>query len=379
MWNGNIAGWGGVAPLGGTWVSNIPTVISTGAPDDNGAFMRLTAATDATGSGGGFSFGSPAANTLAAAATAAYSCRVMVRASASFNAYMLIRWYNSSGVQVGDNSAIANGVITANGWTEFKVTNVTAPAGTARAFVTVYNNGPTYTWLTGATMDIAGCLFENAGAVLPYFNGSYPVDAATGWTYSWTGTVGASPSYFNAPARSSGNIASYGSNKGGQVPGGAYRIIQIGAAVSLWAFTSNTEVVANAGDYFTSRWQVRLVSGSAVPVTVSGRNGYYSGVFLGNGSTPGTWTLPVDGSWVDIALPATIAAPAGSVSMRLMLYAGMATAPGTTIELRRCLAEKVPAATAVVGAYFDGASAADGDYTYSWSGTVDSSPSMASP
>jgi len=328
-------------------------------------------------------------DTMSAAANGVYTISCYVAHNAAVPGEAQIQYSfrdNANTVLASANSPFVTGIPGDKSWTRVSITTPAAPAGTTKILIIgiVQTQSGQRTVVAGESCWFTDGLVEIAGGALPYFDGSTPADADTGWTYSWRSGVNASSSDWTAPvpALLAGNFGAYQSNRGGRTKAGdVLRVIQLGATPqTIYAYQPSADIVANPGDFFTGRWQARVVSG--VAITVSPRLGFYSsaGSFLANAGSGANTTLPADGSWVDLTVPAQLAAPATTASVRLMLYSvGNNTTPGTTIELRRSLVEKAPAATTTVGSYFDGATAADPDYRYAWAGTANASPSVATP
>lgn len=316
-----------------------------------------------------------------------YTCSTYVAHNATVNGEADCTWQfldNANTVLSSGIGPMTTGIPGDKTWTRVSVVTPAAPAGTTkiRLIVIVRTQAGTRNVAAGENCWFTDCLIEVAGGVLPYFDGAFSPDPETGWTYGWGSTPHASISSWTAPTRSSGNMSAYNSNKGGNVPSGAYRVIQVGPTnASLWMFQFTAENTTTDGDYFSARWQARWVSGSAV--SLSPRLGFYGAAFQSYAGTGANVSLPADGSWVDLVVPAQNApiAGGGAISVRLMCYSNGPTSPGTTIEFRRVLVEKstVPVAAANVGAYFDGDTAADADYIYSWQGTANASPSIQTP
>lgn len=174
-WSKSATGWGLVAPTGGAWSGAAPTVVTSGAPDDNGAFLRGTISTASTATGGGFSFGSSASDLLPVKAGVPWSFRSLVRTSHPGSAYLLVRWYSPTGAQVGDNSNILTLNLLANTWTEYRLDGLVPPAGATRGFLTWYRSTGG-NWAVGDTMDLAGLIIEQAARAGTYFDGSYGSD-----------------------------------------------------------------------------------------------------------------------------------------------------------------------------------------------------------
>lgn len=234
---------------------------------------------------------------------------------------------------------------------------------------------------TATTFNVDQIMVEATDVVGPYFDGTTPTDAATGWAYAWLGTAWNSVSDWVAPS-ASGNITpyAYGNNKGGITTSGVLHVYQTQSSNGgLFAYHSGTEITAAAGEFWAGRYQIRQVGGSG-PVTVSPRIGTYAstGAFVGITTQGSNLTLTNDGVWYDAILPSSVVAGAGSVAASMSAYAaGSATPAGTRIEIRNAVLDKVPATGLSIGGYFDGSSPATSTgLSYAWTGTPDASTSV---
>lgn len=168
-WSKSTTGWGVVAPTGGVLAS--VAVVANGAPDDGGAFMRVTCTTSGTATGGGAAFGTTNIDHVPVTPGIPYSFRTMLRTNRDNIAIQyLVRWYNAAGAQVGDQSAILIKTVRSDRWSEFKIEGVVPPDGAARAFITIYFVSGAI-WQSGDTLDCAGMLIEQGQKVGTYFDG----------------------------------------------------------------------------------------------------------------------------------------------------------------------------------------------------------------
>jgi hypothetical protein len=374
----------GVAPVNGTWTG--PTLTLSTEDRD---FTRLTvASTSGTATGGGFAFGSSGADTLPVVAGKTYSARVFARWSmgGSGTAYALLRWYDGTGTQVGDNSAATpNYTMTAGVWQEFDIVDVTAPAGATRGFITVYHVSGGAGWTVGDTFDVSYPQMELGPTALPYFDGSRD-DAPDGLTYAWTGTINASASTAT-PTFGSLSAGALGYQRvTWQVPGAATDGTDV-AACYLGACTSTTAPnpllvfsqdapAAAAGDIVKGRLRMRVLGATADQVITPKLFAYTSG---GSGlsaiSTGANVTLPMDGSWVDVVIPAGVC-PASTGQARFYINSVGSIRTEAIVQVSNQLIEKATVVGELPGTYFDGSSFSDTRHLYTWSGTADASASI---
>jgi hypothetical protein len=367
-----------VAPVNGTWTGPSLTL---GTEDRD--FTRLTVATTSgTATGGGFAFGSAGADTLPVVAGKTYSVRVFARWSmgGSGTAYALLRWYDGTGAQVGDNSAATpNYTMTAGVWQEFAISGVTAPAGATRGFVTVYHVSGGAGWAVGDTFDVSYPQMELGPTALPYFNGSStPPD---GLTFSWTGAINASassamPTDGSLTAGAIGYLRSTWQLPGAATDGTDVAAAYVGASTSNILVFSEDSPAAAPDDLVKGRLRARLVGASA-PMTLTPKLFAYTAATVGISaiSTGPNVDLPIDGSWVDLVVPAGTC-PASTAQARFYVTVNGAADNDAIIQVSNQLIEKAAAVGEQPGSYFDGSSISDTRHFYSWAGTADASASI---
>lgn len=302
----------------------------------------------------------------------------MLRSSLLQVAKISFYWYDSGGVQIGrTNLDTQLSTLQPNVWTKVAgtITVPTVPAGVTSMGVSVDMHGIGGTiWTVGSTLDGTALLVEKSDEKLTYFDGmSSPTDA--GWVYSWTGATNASASVLTAPKIAAGNlIPNNPYTVGGQAGTDRLRILRKVSGQGLLGYLATT-FAASAGDFYAARMQVRQIGGSST-VSVNGRIRYYDSTSTSIGETLETQvSIPANDSWVDLEMKSDLAAPSGTTSTRVNLYA--TTVPlGTTLEVRRVLMCKVDGTNVAPPAYFDGSTPdVDGNF-YHWEGTPDASTSI---
>lgn len=273
--------------------------------------------------------------------------------------------------------------VLSGGWILASLT-ATIPAGATGA-VTLNIGFDNKTVLTTAAqqfhVDEIGVMKE--GKLLPWFTGGTTTDAASGWTYSWTGTANSSASIWSAPGVNSENLLPYSPIVGGRgLDGASLRIYNKGLVFNLFAFQSGATVAATPDAYYACRLEMRSVVGAGPDLVVSPRIGEYTGAFLKN-LTDSTIniTLPSTGEWVPVSVPAVLSAGAVASTLRMMLYTnqpgGWGSVPvGPVLEVRRVILQQVDGAGDEAGPYLDGSMPDFGGYFYSWEGTPDGSSSV---
>ena len=374
-----------VQPAGGAVFSAPSLVLGTEDRD----FARITVTTAVPGSnGGGFGFGSAGADTLPVVAGKVYRARVYGRTSVggSMTMYALLRWYDGTGTQVGDNSAAtANLTMTPGVWQEFDIPLATAPATATRGFVTLYRTGGSADYAVNDTIDVSYVQMELGPTLLPYFDGSTQ-NPPDGLTFSWTGTALQSASSAMPDASLSSGALGY-QRTTWQVPGVAADGTNV-AACYIGACTNGTAPnpllvfsqdapAASAGDIVKGKLRLRMLGGSA-DLTISPKLFAYTsgGSGLSAISTAANVVVPVDGSWVDVVIPGGTC-PATTGQARFYLTVAGSTQDQAIIQVSNQLISQAT----VVGelpddVYFDGSSISDTRHNYSWAGTPDASVSV---
>ena len=186
-WSKGSLGWSANPATGQTW-SPI-SVVPSGAPDDNGAYLTMTTTAVGTSPGGGFAFvGNTSNHYVPVVPTLPYSFREMLRTSHDgMSVNYLVRFYDVTSTVIGSTSKTIT--LSANTWTEARLDGLVAPAGAFRAVLSMYANG---TWAVNDTYDVAGLIIEQAETAGPYFDGGFGND------YLWEqgAAAGAGRSYY---------------------------------------------------------------------------------------------------------------------------------------------------------------------------------------
>lgn len=358
---GGTGNWGTAA----TYWSN-PATISTDATwSVSGTGTSLKVTTDGTAILQGPNI------SLGLAANAKYTISATVKNTSGLNVQLSTR--DTTNSVNGTTSATVAAGSTA------RISSVITMGATANpsllvAVTTVNSTG------TATTFNVDQIMVEYTDSVLPYFDGTTATDAASGWAYSWTGTAWNSPSDWVCQLVPS-NISPYGNNKGGvsNVSNAMHLFQTQSSNGGLWAYYSARDIPAAAGDYWAGRYQIRQVGGTG-PITITPRTGTYtsSNSFVGYTGTGSNITLTNDGAWYDAVIPADTVAAANTAHATIFAYSvGLSSPPGTRIEIRNVILDKVPANGLSVGAYFDGTTAPTmTGLSYSWTGTADASTSI---
>jgi hypothetical protein len=220
--------------------------------------------------------------------------------------------------------------------------------------------------------------FEAIGYLAPYFDGS---TAASGdFTYAWSGTANASISNQQAPGitwwapRWFGNAGGTGftyQTKSGRSGNACRKLWKTasGGSVLDTGITSGNITIAAGQSLAASAWMRSDVAQafSAYIQWYDVNNTNIGGTSATTGYitlTPNVWGF---NSVVAVA-------PANTSYAKVIFgpYGGsIQMAPGDYIDFDQALIE----ISTVVGSYFDGATAASGDYTFAWAGTANASNS----
>lgn len=144
-----------------------------------------------------------------------------------------------------------------------------------------------------------------------------------------------------------------------------------GGASNFFGRTANNDIPVTAGTVYSfGLWLLtnQTTTNAAITVTFMDVNGTTLGTI--NQSPNFTATA---GTWLNLSLT-NLTAPANAVRAqvagRITSLAGLAN--GLTLTVDEILAE---AATSLMGGYFDGSTAAAGDFTYAWTGAANASTS----
>jgi len=280
------------------------------------------------------------------------------------------------------SAAQTTGAADANGWRYVTIT-ATIPAGASGA-TTVnvgWNNvaAPPNT----AQFDVDLVLIEKSQVPMPYFDGN--TAAADGLTYSWVGTVNASASIASGMQLSTTSLKGYTRPTWAVVGGAGDGTNSMLTYVGLMSSTvspinsllmfSYDGPLADPGQTVSGRFRARLRNATA-SIGISPRLFAYTsgGSGLSNISTGANVTIPADGSWVDVVIPGGVL-PATAAQARF--YVNCTSLPeiqnSAILEVSNPLIEK----TDVPLPWFDGNTPASDGLTYSWTGTANNSPAIA--
>lgn len=196
-------------------------------------------------------------------------------------------------------------------------------------------------------------------APTPPISGDTPADDT--FTYSWSGTAGASTS--NQIARRMTGvlfISGVGYQRGTDIYETTGRTLGDGL------------IPAAPGDYFAYRIRARSVGGDQT-VHFSGQ-AYKSGSGGYAGAVADQYVSLVDGQWQDIVISSGAAVAADGDNWRVDINpTNGATPPGMVLQITDFMPQKVAAPGLAPDQYYDGDTPADDTFTYSWTGTPDAS------
>lgn len=274
---------------------------------------------------------------------------------------IMTRFYDDSGAQIGADN-INTHAVSATSLTSFGFV-YTAPAGATKMRIYPFLNQPGpnggyVSWLLDSAM------VEQAGSVGTYFDGSTADSGDV--TYGWTGTANASPSTQTSP----GALVAQAAPAAAAPPAGSYALMVATKDRNNPGTVRVTLPSANVTPLTAYAAQVQILPGDFDrDVTMALEWLDSSGAVLAGGTsstitmTAGTWGLrKVSGS-----------APAGAAKGRLRLSTTVEASAGMVLYVDAYLIEQ----GATFGAYFDGATASDATWSYQWSGTANSSTSVA--
>lgn len=260
----------------------------------------------------------------------------------------------------GETVAIGSG-----DWVRLSV-NIPATNDAARAVLRIYGVGGT-PWVVGDTLDATAALVERAGAVRTYFDGDTSDDA--GLDYQWAGTRGSTVSQAMGQAPTTVSTA-LGANPYRGPSGDTLRLQPFYAGAGT--MTSIGPFTAAVGDAVAIRFELR----NANPIVSSERTVFWRGWFR-NGSSntnaatdSAAITLPSNGDWVTVSLPASGVALSGTNGVVLEMDTNATQDSSEIYELRQLVVEKVPAIGDAASSYFDGAMPG-----FKWDGTANASTS----
>lgn len=367
--DGSTTGWSRWVGSGGT-TANVLSVETAGAGAHSGSkYGRLTFGAVPT-DGGGFTY--DLGGTGAPVLSGPIMFSAYIRPSVALNVRGQWQFYVDTTPSTGGSGDVI--ACPANQWT--RIYALATPAATDNHIqVRFYINGTGIT-ATGQTLEVDDLLIEYAEALFPYFDGNTPVDPETGWWHAWNSTANASASLLLGNNVSSGNMKQYNTNPGAVTSAGNLRILFKGGNQTLFAFQYSEDIACAPGDYFSGRFQMRVVQGTA-DVAALPRLGAYSSspAYISSIAGGSVVTIPKTGEWTEIVMPSLSAAPANSASVRMMLYVDSLPPAGTIIEVRKTLVEKEAQAGVNPPVYFDGDTSDTSLANYEWTGTANASSS----
>lgn len=168
-------------------------------------------------------------------------------------------------------------------------------------------------------------------------------------------------------AGTGGAVTTSRGTDGGYVGTGYYRTLWTTANTAT-GYVENSELSASgitAGQVYTFSAYLR----SSVATTLYLRANWWNGT-ASTGTSQGSNVALSANTWTRVTLVAATA-PTATVGVWLDWYSTGTQAVNQTIDLDATLIEKSP----TLGTYFDGATAAAGDFTHAWTGTVNASTS----
>lgn len=383
---------GGWASNPGTSGTNAVSVVGAGGPNsDIPTFARALWSVAETASNGSLLLGTSIANAAEQKVTpgdvVTVSCYVRT-SIANATVYCRVNTYDAAGAFMGAGPLVgSNNVLVANTWTRISVVG-TIVAGAVR--MTAGAQQTTGTGLMGVndTLDVTGVLIEvNApSAIGAYFDGS-TLSADKTQKFSWDGTVHSSssrqellpnvarknfcpnPSFeVNTTGWVTGSTAL--TNTGGtltrdtsifDVGVASGKVVCDGAATQQGASVLLTYLKPNT-TYTVSAW-LKSVSGRPLMLrtrdTVNLINGVTANVASGN-------TARVSST--------ITTGPTGPAAILVGISTDF-TAAASTFNFDTVLIEE----GATAGTYFDGSTAWDNNYKYSWYGAASNSESLLEP
>lgn len=211
---------------------------------------------------------------------------------------------------------------------------------------------------------VTGVMAETAPNTVSFFDGG--TAAAGDFTYGWNGAANASSSWqrgtnaqFWVAATNAGVYQTSSSPFAGTK---SCAVVTKGASGDG---TFSSGITATVGTTYTSSIWVKVTSAHNFSGVIRFMDGAGATVI---DSVADLTTSVVIGSWVRVSVTAT--APTNTASM-MMIWRILASHTPTTFYVDGSMLEASP----VMGTYFDGGTAATGDYSYIWTGTAQQSAS----
>lgn len=344
-----VAGTGGTAAL-----SNLTTggPVVSGTSQNVPTFERVTWSVATTAPSGGASY-----TQAGLAANQTMPHKLWVRSSKAQTVALTVQYQTAGSVNVGSPLTGTAVALTANTWTALTVT-LTSGAAVAQAVLTAAVTAAGANWANGDTFDISAVLIQEpttrqnltpnpamrgtSGTVTVRTNlctnPSFEVDL-TGW--SMVGPAG------SAIARDTS-----------QFSGGTASMKATWGTGAIDTQAARANVNATSGVTYTMSADVFVPAGQPAV-----------NLLIGTGNETKSAASTVTGAWQRLSVSNT-ATNTGSAYFDLRPV-GAATS-GQYAYIDRVMIEAV----ATVGTYFDGGSAASGDYAYAWTGTANGSTSI---
>jgi hypothetical protein len=313
-----------------------------------------------------------------------YTFSGYIRSSAAVTVAASIGWANNLAQRISGQDGTGV-VLTPDTWTRVSMTTNAAPAGTVGAW---------FDWKVtsgiipiGGTLDVDGVLIEEGSKLGTFFDGATVV---SGLTYAWTGTANLSYSTevsndFTYAWTGTANAST--STQSSVLPVGRQGLtvesVSWSSVARAWVGTRSAAVLVRKGVgdnvtiyYPTTEYAIGTGTGQitasrpftwSVYVYVPTGSGAVQLVEAVSGTVGGFSTL--NDQWQRISLTST--APAsGTVQLRLRSKGTMPAGAMVWVD-----GELIENTTNTALPYFDGGTAAAGDYSYNWTGTANASTS----
>lgn len=304
--------------------------------------------------------GSPLTSTAAVVGGSTYHAGVFVRriTSVSVSYRARIFWFDSADAAISSVDSAAVLINPASTWVEIRVSGV-APANAVKA--QLYALSTTAPFVVNDTMEFTGYICSVAPG---YFDGGTP--AVGDFTYSWTGTVGASVSTETAPSPTSLTAGSGSArvHSSAWAAGGSksLRIIPTTGSASSFAYFAATGLTV--GETYTAVGTIRLAAAQTGTLSADARG-------ITTLADPTTYLVgfgkPANAAGV-ADVRATFVASATTAQIHYMN--GAASGGGDVWWDNLALI-----AGTFTDPYFDGTTTSSDTITYTWTGTANASTS----
>lgn len=268
--------------------------------------------------------------------------------------------------------------VPANTWTQVYATFTTPSTSPGSTTFYLHNNGGPTT--IGTSLWIDAVLLEASPLLQAYFDGS--TAAAGDFTYAWSSTANASTSLQQAPGVASWSNRWFSNNGGsgvfyksatGGVTGASGRKLFITAANGSPQDTGinpTTKVTVTGNTIYTFSGSVRAsVSQNFTPYIIW----YDSSSTLINTTPISTYTNAPANTYTRVSVTGTSPSNAAFADFIIGPYVNALAMPaGSYLDFDQVLIE----ASSIMDTYFDGATTADIDRAYAWTGAVNGSSSI---